>query len=150
MGILDKKINPTQQQPRTLIFLTYFDQPRTMAKEISEERQKDYRQTFDMFDNNKSGKIDKRELGKNPSETDLEALVKEVDADGDGEIDFKEFLTMMAESENSETDEIKTAFAIFDKDGNGYISKDELKAVMVSLGERVTDADIDILMKGAD
>merc|ERR1712109_83275 len=105
MGILDKKINPTQQQPRTLIFLTYFDQPRTMAKEISEERQKDYRQTFDMFDNNKSGKIDKKELGnvmrqlgKNPSETDLEALVKEVDADGDGEIDFKEFLTMMAES----------------------------------------------------
>ena len=74
-----------------------------MAKEISEERQKDYRQTFDMFDNNKSGKIDKKELGnvmrqlgKNPSETDLEALVKEVDADGDGEIDFKEFLTMMA------------------------------------------------------
>ena len=128
-----------------------------MAKEISEERQKDYRQTFDMFDNNKSGKIDKKELGnvmrqlgKNPSETDLETLVKEVDADGDGEIDFNEFLTMMAESENSEIDEIKTAFAIFDKDGNGYISKDELKAVMVSLGERVTDADIDIMMKGAD
>ena len=128
-----------------------------MAKEISEERQKDYRQTFDMFDNNKSGKIDKKELGnvmrqlgKNPSETDLETLVKEVDADGDGEIDFKEFLTMMAESENSETDEIKTAFAIFDKDGNGYISSAELRHVMTNLGEKLTDEEVDEMIREAD
>jgi Ca2+-binding EF-hand superfamily protein len=37
-----------------------------------------------------------RSLGQNPTEAELQDMINEVDADGNGEIDFPEFLTMMA------------------------------------------------------
>ena len=42
---------------------------------------------------------------------------------GNGEIDFPEFLTMMARKmkETDSEEEIKEAFRVFDKDGNGFI-----------------------------
>jgi len=37
-----------------------------------------------------------RSLGQNPTEAELQDMINEVDADGNGNIDFPEFLTMMA------------------------------------------------------
>ena len=42
------------------------------------------------------------------------------------------------------------AFKVFDKDGSGTISAAELKAVMKSLGENLTDAEIDEMVREAD
>jgi len=39
---------------------------------------------------------------------------------------------------------------IFDKDGNGYISANELREVMLSLGEQVTNEEVDEMMREAD
>ena len=60
---------------------------------------------------------------------------------GNGTIDFSEFLTMMARKmKDSDTEEeLKEAFRVFDKDGNGYISAAELRHVMTNLGEKLTD-----------
>ena len=128
-----------------------------MTNQVSAKQQAEYKQTFDMFDVDQSGRISSAELGKvmeqlgqHPSEADLHAMVSEVDVDGDGEINFEEFLTMMAKKENSENDEIKAAFEIFDKNQDGFISPTELRTVMESLGEVLTEADIDTMMKGAD
>ena len=43
-----------------------------------------------------------------------------------------------------------TIFKMFDKDENGYIEKDELKQMMAKLGEKLTDGEIDEMMKEAD
>jgi calmodulin len=58
-------------------------------------------------------------------------MINEVDADGNGIIDFPEFLTMMARKmkDTDSEEEIKEAFKVFDKDGNGYISAAELRHV---------------------
>ena len=63
-------------------------------------------------------------------------MINEVDADGNGVVDFPEFLTMMARSRlgGDSEEEIKEAFKVFDKDGDGYISAAELKHVMINLG----------------
>ena len=55
----------------------------------------------------------------------------QVDADGNGLIDFEEFLEMMSRkaAEGDEEEEIKEAFKVFDQDGNGLIDRDELKLV---------------------
>ena len=47
-------------------------------------------------------------------------------------------------------DELKEAFKVFDKDGNGFISAAELRHVMTNLGEKLTDEEIDEMIKEAD
>jgi len=127
-----------------------------MSNQVSAELQAEYKQTFDMFDTDQSGRISTAELGQvmeqlgqHPTETDLQAMVSEVDTDGDGEINFEEFLLMMAKKEN-DNDEIRAAFEIFDKNHDGFISPTELRTVMESLGEVLSEEDIDVMMKGAD
>ena len=53
-----------------------------------------------------------------------------MDADGDGEIDFSEFITAAFNTRTLLTQEnLDAAFKTFDKDGNGKITKDELQAI---------------------
>lgn len=47
-------------------------------------------------------------------------------------------------------EEIKEAFKVFDKDGNGMISLHELAQVMANLGEKLTDDELDEMMREAD
>ena len=47
---------------------------------------------------------------------------------------------MARKMKDSDTEEeLKEAFRVFDKDGNGYISAAELRHVMTNLGEKLTD-----------
>ena len=76
-------------------------------------------------------------------------MVNEVDADGNGTLDFPDLLNLMA-SKMKDTDseeEISEAFKIFDKDGNGFISANELKHVMSNLGEKLSDEEIEDMIK---
>ena len=80
-----------------------------------------------------------RSLGQNPTEAELQDMINEVDTDGNGTIDFPEFLTLMARKmrDTDSEDEIKEAFKVFDKDGNGFISAAELRHVMTNLGASI-------------
>ena len=76
----------------------------------------------------------------------------QVDADGNGEIDFPEFLTLMARKmkDTDSEEELLEAFKVFDKDGNGFISSAELMHVMTNLGEKLTDEEVDEMIREAD
>lgn len=93
-----------------------------------------------------------RSLGQNPTEAELQDMINEVDADGSGTIDFPEFLAMMARKmkDTDSEDEIREAFRVFDKDGNGFISAAELRHVMTNLGEKLTDEEVDEMIREAD
>lgn len=47
-------------------------------------------------------------------------------------------------------EEIKEAFKVFDKDGNGYISAAELRHVMTNLGEKLSETEVDEMIREAD
>ena len=71
---------------------------------------------------------------------------------GNGTIDFEEFLLMMARKmkDTDSEEEIREAFRVFDKDGNGFISAAELRHVMTNLGEKLTDEEVDEMIREAD
>ena len=115
-----------------------------------------------------------RSLGQNPSESELQDMINEVDSDNNGTIDFPgkltsnllpkssqelmvaspflEFLTMMARKmrDTDSEDEIREAFKVFDRDNNGFISAAELRHVMTSIGEKLTDDEVDEMIREAD
>ncbi|RMZ88738.1 hypothetical protein DV736_g4030, partial [Chaetothyriales sp. CBS 134916] len=128
-------------------------------KQLSKEEIEGYKEVFALFDKDNSGTITAselgdvmRSLGQNPSETELRDMINEVDVDQSGAIDFDEFLKMMSTTlKPIDVDqETRAAFAVFDKDGSGTISADELRQVMKSLGEDLTDAEIDEMIREAD
>merc|ERR1712100_993669 len=86
------------------------------------------------------------------TEAELADMINEVDADGNGTIDFPEFLTMMARKmkDTDSEEEILEAFKVFDRDGYGFISAAELRHVMTNLGEKLTDEEVDEMIREAD
>ena len=96
-------------------------------------------------------------------------MVNVIDQDGDGDINFNEFvwlmtrcytfrvkyvidfLTNVREFHDSEIeDEIREAFRVFDKEGNGFISTTELAYVMQNIGEVLSEEETDELINEAD
>ena len=71
---------------------------------------------------------------------------------GNGTIDFPEFLKMMEKKmkESDPKEELREAFRVFDKDGDGFISAAELRHVMTNLGEKLTDEEVDEMIEWAD
>merc|ERR1711967_11675 len=80
----------------------------------------------------------------------LHEMVKEIDPDRNGSLNFAEFLSLMARAmrENDGEEELIEAFRVFDRGGNGLISSAELRHVLTNLA--VTDAEADEMIREAD
>ncbi|KIL90559.1 calmodulin [Fusarium avenaceum] len=137
---------------------TSFD-PAAVADSLTEEQVSEFKEAFSLFDKDGDGQITTKELGtvmrslgQNPSESELQDMINEVDADNNGTIDFPEFLTMMARKmkDTDSEEEIREAFKVFDRDNNGFISAAELRHVMTSIGEKLTDDEVDEMIREAD
>ncbi|KAH7666126.1 calcium-binding protein CML protein [Dioscorea alata] len=80
-------------------------------------------------------------------------MINEFESNENGTIEFGEFLNLIAhkmKATNDFEEELKEAFNVFDKDQNGYISPTELKNVMMSLGEKLSDEEVEQMIKEAD
>ncbi|KAK8641303.1 hypothetical protein V6N13_010716 [Hibiscus sabdariffa] len=130
-----------------------------MADQLTDEQISEFKEAFSLFDKDGDGCITTKELGtvmrslgQNPTEAELQDMINEVDADGNGTIDFPEFLNLMARKmkDTDSEEELKEAFRVFDKDQNGFISAAELRHVMTNLGEKLTDEEVDEMIREAD
>nr|XP_048706118.1 calmodulin-like protein 3 [Caretta caretta] len=130
-----------------------------MADQLTEGQIAEFKEAFSLFDKDGDGSITTselgtvmRSLGQNPTEAELQDMISELDADGSGTVDFPEFLSMMARKmrDTDSEEEIREAFRVFDRDKNGYISAAELRHVMTNLGEKLTDEEVDEMIKEAD
>lgn len=117
---------------------------------------------FDMFDREKTGSIEAsmmstilRTLGQTFEESDLQIMIDEVDADGSGQLEFEEFLTLVARfmvEEDAEAiqEELREAFRLYDKEGNGFIRTAELREIMRALDDKLTEDELDEMITEID
>ena len=93
-----------------------------------------------------------RSLGQNPTDAELQDMINEIDADGNGTIDFREFLTMMVRKmkDTKIEEELNAAFRMFDRNSDGKISPEELHRFMNEIGETVSPEEIQDMIKEAD
>jgi len=74
-----------------------------MSEQFSEEQRAEFKEAFALFDKNGDGAIDAKELGGlmkklglTPTDAELQDMINEIDYDGNGTIDFDEFLSLIA------------------------------------------------------
>jgi len=117
------------------------------------------KEAFQLFDKNGDGFISAKELGvlmrtlgRNPTEDEIMNIMNEIDVDHNGKLDFSEFTIMMRDKLSGEDmeQEIKQAFRVFDRNGDGFISKNEFKHCMMHFGEKFTDDEVEEMIAEAD
>ena len=128
-------------------------------EKLTKQEHSDYEDAFKVFDKDNDGTITVTELGDvmrklnmNPTDAELQDLVNEVDADGNGDVDLPEFISLMARKMkvSDGEEELIEAFKIFDKNSNGVIGRQELHDVIQVLGEDATDEEVAMMMIIAD
>jgi len=152
-------------------------------KPLSAEEIQIFKELFDSYDADKGGNITveefarvMKESGQNPTDAEVQQIIKEVDLDGDGTINFDEFIAMMTggrsrqsapepvpaaaapaptstPAPNTEGDteaEYETAWKEFDPSLKGSITAAQFRQLMAGLGENVTDAEVDELIGTVD
>ena len=89
-----------------------------------------------------------RTLGQNPTEEEVKKMVEEADEDGSGEIDFREFCTLLAKrlAETEGDEELVEVFAMFDTDNDNLLDAEDLKRVFIELGHEKSLDDCELLI----
>ncbi|KAB0793437.1 hypothetical protein PPYR_13057 [Photinus pyralis] len=102
------------------------------------------RKAFQMFDNTKCGFIDTvkictilNSMGQLFDDKELQALIEENDPDNE-------------EDAESTHQELKEAFRLYDKEGNGYITTGTLKEILKALDDKLTSGELDGIIAEID
>jgi calcium-dependent protein kinase len=115
------------QQAIWIFLATYFSNKEEKTKMI---------EVFQSLDKDKDGILTPDEIregyelitGKVQDAKAIEEMIKKIDMNGSGTIDYTEFVTATINRNTLlSTEKLEGAFNLFDKDGNGYLTIDELK-----------------------
>ncbi|GLB41106.1 putative EF-hand, calcium binding motif containing protein [Lyophyllum shimeji] len=115
----------------------------------------EYKEAFALFDKRGTGAVPRetlgdllRALGQNPTQ----AEVAEIVASAPRDVDYNTFLKILNRPDGFKPagtpEEFIRGFQVFDKEGNGFIGAGELRYVLTQLGEKMTDEEVDELLKG--
>lgn len=121
------------------------------------------RKAFQMFDTTKCGFIDTvkistilNTLGQQFDEGELQDLIEQEDPEETGRVNFDQFANIasnfLIEDEDSEAiqQELKEAFRMYDREGNGYITTSTLKEILAALDDKLTNDDLDGMINEID
>ncbi|KAI0189718.1 myosin regulatory light chain cdc4 [Xylaria flabelliformis] len=116
-----------------------------------------YKEAFSLFDKRGTGRVTLdslgdllRACGQNPTLAEIRDLERSVG----GEFDFETFSKILNRPggfrDPGEPEEYCRGFQVFDKDMTGSIGVGQLKYILTNLGEKMTDEEVDELLKAVD
>merc|ERR1712110_190032 len=123
-------------------------------KNLTEEQRTEAKEAFQLVDKEGSGFIKTKEvgivlraLGHNPSEEDLEKLL----AGKEDSVNLNDFLEMLSAEVNDDMndEELRVAFKVFDREGQGWISGAELRFMLANMGEKMSYDEVDMVLDEA-
>ncbi|KAF6822334.1 Myosin regulatory light chain cdc4 [Colletotrichum plurivorum] len=120
-----------------------------------------YKEAFSLFDKRGNGRVALdslgdllRACGQNPTLTEIRDLEKNVGGDYSNIVDFETFQRILTRPggfrDPGEPEEYCRGFQVFDKDMTGFIGVGQLKYILTNLGEKMTDEEVDELLKAVD
>jgi len=131
-----------------------------IAQQLQEDQIKGLRDLFLSLDKNGDGCLTLEELktgigrsGLKEIPPDLQEIMKGIDADGSGQVDYTEFLAATMDSKMHQQEDLCwSAFRVFDRDASGAISREELKQVLVdpNVQEALGHAVVEDVMRECD
>lgn len=136
--------------------------PRPLARrpQLTEELRQEIREVFELFDSTNSGFVDRRQLkvmmrllGYEPRKDQLSRILTQCGiSQRSTRIEYDEFHSLMLHIMNEKDiqEEMARAFFLFDVDKTGKISFQNLKQVAETLGEKMTDAELEEMIREAD
>lgn len=133
--------------------------PAAARRALSEDQRMELKEAFDLFDTEKSGRIDyhelkvaMRSLGFNVKKAEVLVIMERHDAAGSGSIGFDEFVDIMAEriASRSPEEELQKAFQLFDEDSTGRISFRNLRRIAKELGENLSEDELQAMIDEFD
>lgn len=125
---------------------------------LSKSEKENLSKIFKAIDKNGDGKLSKEEImngygeffGKTLNQEDVELLFDSVDIDKSGFIDYSEFvIASMNEKQLLTNEKLAAAFKMFDKDGSGLISAEEIKDVL-GFGQNLSLDSVKEIMRQVD
>ncbi|KAI9097351.1 calmodulin variant 1 [Phlyctochytrium arcticum] len=128
-----------------------------MAVQLSEAQITEFREAFSLFDDDSDGFIPSSQLGTVmravghcPTERELASLVSS--HKNPNGVDFPEFLTLVSRGVGKQTDKsaeetVRAAFRVLDQSGRGTIGVNELKHVLMNVGEKLSAAEVDDMVR---
>ncbi|XP_067844255.1 myosin light chain 3, skeletal muscle isoform-like isoform X2 [Heptranchias perlo] len=123
----------------------------------------DFKEAFLLFDRTGNSKITyaqvadvMRALGQNPTNAEVKKILNNPSAEemANKAIEFDQFLpmlqTMANNKEQGSYDDFVEGLRVFDKESNGTVMGAELRHVLATLGEKLTEEQVEQLMTGQE